>query len=43
MVNVWSEVQRKVTEVFTNTTIADLKRKPCRDLIGGSASLSSAA
>jgi hypothetical protein len=29
--------------VFTNTTIADLKKKPCRDLIGGSASLSSAA
>ena len=43
MVNVWSEVQRKVTEVFTNTTIADLKKKPCRDLITGSASLSSAA
>src|SRR5262249_48809865 len=43
MVNVWSEVQRKVTEVFTSTTIADLKRKPCRDLISGSASLSSAA
>ena len=42
MVNVWSEVQRKVTEVFASTTIADLKRKPCRDLIG-SASLSSAA
>lgn len=42
MINVWSEVQRKVTEVFANTTIADLKRKPCRDLIG-SASLSSAA
>ena len=43
MVNVWSEVQRKVTEVFTNTTIAYLKKKPCRDLITGSASLSSAA
>jgi len=43
MVNVWSEVQRKVTEVFISTTIADLKRKPCRDLISGSASLSSAA
>jgi Rrf2 family protein len=42
MINVWSEVQRKVTEVFANTTIGDLKRKPCRDLIG-SASLSSAA
>jgi hypothetical protein len=35
-------VHRKVTEVLTSTTIADLKRKPCRDLIG-SASLSSAA
>ena len=42
MLNVWSEVQRKVTEVFTNTTLADLKRKPCRDLIAPS-SLSSAA
>jgi Rrf2 family protein len=42
MVHVWSEVQRKVTEVFTSTTIADLKRKPCRDFIGSS-SLSSAA
>jgi Rrf2 family protein len=42
MVHVWSEVQRKVTEVFTSTTLADLKRKPCRDFIGSS-SLSSAA
>jgi Rrf2 family protein len=42
MVHVWSEVQRKVTEVFTGTTLADLKRKPCRDFIGSS-SLSSAA
>jgi Rrf2 family protein len=42
MVNVWSEVQRKVTEVFTNTTIADLKRKPCCDF-AASSSLSSAA
>jgi Rrf2 family protein len=42
MVNVWSEVQRKVTEVFTNTSIADLKKKPCCDLVASS-SLSSAA
>jgi len=42
MVSVWSEVQRKVTEVFTNTTIADLKRKPCCDFVAPS-SLSSAA
>ena len=32
MVNVWSEIQREVTEVFTSTTIADLKSNPCRDL-----------
>jgi Rrf2 family protein len=42
MVNVWSEVQRKVTEVFTKTTIADLRQAPCRDALGSS-SLSSAA
>jgi Rrf2 family protein len=42
MVNVWSEVQRKVTEVFTKTTLADLKQTPCRDALGAS-SLSSAA
>lgn len=42
MVNVWSEVQRKVTEVFTKTTIADLHRKPCRDFLSVP-SLSSAA
>jgi Rrf2 family protein len=42
MVGVWSEVQRKVTEVFTKTTIADLRQTPCRDFIGSS-SLSSAA
>lgn len=42
MVNVWSEVQRKVMEVFTSTTLADLKRKPCCDFVGSS-SLSSAA
>ena len=42
MVNVWTEVQRKVTEVFTKTTLADLKHSPCRDALGAS-SLSSAA
>ncbi len=42
MVGVWSEVQRKVTEVLTQTTIADLRLTPCRDFIGSS-SLSSAA
>lgn len=41
MVGVWSEVQRKVTEVFTSTTIADLRQSPCRDFIASS--LSSAA
>jgi len=41
MVGVWSEVQRKITEVFTNTTLADLRQTPCRDLIAPS--LSSAA
>jgi Rrf2 family protein len=40
MVNVWSEVQRKITEVFTRTTLADLRaRKAASD----SSSLSSAA
>ena len=42
MVGVWSEVQRKVTEVLTQTTMADLRQSPCRDFIGSS-SLSSAA
>jgi Rrf2 family protein len=42
MIGVWSEVQRKVTEVFANTTLADLRRAPCRDFINSS-SLSSAA
>ena len=42
MVGVWNEVQRKVTEVFTRTTIADLKKTHCKDLRGAS-SLSSAA
>jgi Rrf2 family protein len=42
MVGVWSEIQRKVTEVFTRTTLADLRRTPCRDNLSAS-SLSSAA
>ncbi|MPZ74991.1 MAG: Rrf2 family transcriptional regulator [Deltaproteobacteria bacterium] len=42
MVGVWSEIQRKVTEVFTRTTLADLRRTPCRDIVSAS-SLSSAA
>ena len=41
MIGVWSEVQRKVTEIFTQTTIADLRQTPCRELI--TASLTSAA
>ena len=42
MVSVWSEIQQKVTEVLTTTTIADLKHAPCRDFIS-TPSLSSAA
>jgi Rrf2 family protein len=42
MVNVWREVQDKVTEIFGRTTIAALRQTPCSDLIGSS-SLSSAA
>lgn len=42
MQGVWSDVQRKITEVLTQTTIADLTRAPCADFIGPS-SLSSAA
>jgi Rrf2 family protein len=42
MIGVWSEIQQKVTDVFTRTTLADLNRTPCRELIGSS-SLSSAA
>jgi Rrf2 family protein len=41
MVGVWTEVQRKVTEILTRTTIADLRQGPCRELIGSS--LTSAA
>lgn len=42
MVGVWGEVQRKITEVLTQTTLADLERAPCADFIDSS-SLSSAA
>ncbi len=42
MVGVWSEVQRKVTEIFTQTTLADLQRAPCQARLNPS-SLSSAA
>ncbi|HXG50567.1 MAG TPA: Rrf2 family transcriptional regulator [candidate division Zixibacteria bacterium] len=42
MAGVWSEIQRKVTEVFTKTTLADLRRAPCREFVASS-SLSSAA
>ena len=33
MVGVWTEVQRKVVEIFKQTTIADLPQRPCRELI----------
>ncbi|HZD40011.1 MAG TPA: Rrf2 family transcriptional regulator [Terriglobales bacterium] len=42
MVSVWSEIQRRVTEVFTQTTLADLHRRPGGDFLQPS-SLSSAA
>jgi Rrf2 family protein len=42
MIGVWSEVQNKVTEVLSRTTIAGLRQSPCREFIGA-ASLSSAA
>jgi Rrf2 family protein len=42
MQGVWSDVQRKITEMLTQTTIADLTRAPCVDFIGSSF-LSSAA
>jgi Rrf2 family protein len=41
MVGVWSEIQQKVTEVFTRTTLANLSRTPCREVLN--AALSSAA
>jgi Rrf2 family protein len=39
MVGVWNEIQRRVMDVFANTTLADLKGRPAMN----SASLSSAA
>jgi len=42
MVGVWSEVQRRVVEVFAHTTLADLKPASCQVLLSSS-SLSSAA
>jgi Rrf2 family protein len=42
MVSVWSDVQRKVTEVFARTTLADLREQPCKTMVASS-SLSSAA
>jgi Rrf2 family protein len=42
MVNVWREVQDKVTEIFGRTTIAALRQTPCSDIVASS-SLSSAA
>lgn len=42
MQSVWSDVQRKITEMLTQTTIADLTRAPCANFVGSS-SLSSAA
>jgi len=42
MIGVWSEVQHKVMEVLSRTTIAALKHSPCEELIVPS-SLSSAA
>lgn len=42
MVGVWNEVQQKVVEVLSRTTIAALKRSPCEEFIVPS-SISSAA
>jgi len=42
MVGVWSEVQEKITEVLTRTTLVDLRRSPQGGTVGPS-SLSSAA
>jgi Rrf2 family protein len=36
MVGVWTQVQRKVVEIFTQTTIADLRQKPCGELLHSS-------
>lgn len=42
MIGVWIEVQQKIVEVLSATTIAGLRRTPCQEFIGSS-SLSSAA
>jgi Rrf2 family protein len=42
MIGVWSEVQNKITEVLSRTTIAALRRTPCGE-INFTSSLSSAA
>jgi len=42
MSGVWEEVQRKVVDVFTRTTLADLKPTACQTLLNSS-SLSSVA
>jgi Rrf2 family protein len=42
MLGVWSDIQRKVVDVFSHTTLADLQRTPCQLLVASS-SLSSAA
>ncbi len=42
MLGVWNEVQLKVIDIFTHTTLADLTRTPCQALLSSS-SLSSAA
>jgi len=36
MMGVWNEVQRKVVEVFAQTTLADLQRTPCQSLMSPS-------
>jgi Rrf2 family protein len=42
MIGVWSEVQNRITEVLSRTTIAALRQSPCREFIGAG-TLSSAA
>jgi DNA-binding IscR family transcriptional regulator len=42
MVGIWSELQRKIIDVFTRTTLADLQGVPCA-IQAGPSSLSGAA
>src|SRR5215510_11346024 len=42
MIGVWKEVQNRITEVLSRTTIAELRRSPCGQFVVPS-SLSSAA